>query len=225
MTPTKVVSAGHRETSPGAFNTANFAGIPLRQIDVVPAYSISRFSWQPACAAQGLSIDSQWLSSGFEGEDLAVIRVSSSCFFLGSAGYFGYQMSGASGGLAAHSSGYPMDRHSGWNWDSPGTQHHLAEQMLVSDQVCAVGPSNLPTRLDVIGGHSGGPIWRFNNPASGQPCTYLCIIGAIDEGWHACGGWVKNCLHPDATDPVNHYNYAVHVNQEKYNFITSSPSC
>lgn len=113
------------------------------------------------CAMNAVWAPDQWVDDGNPAHDYSVQQLGGGCDFSESAGSFGlFTLSGdnAFAGRRLRVEGYPGDKSDGSRWKMVGEVYR----------------SNINTLfypMDTYGGQSGAPLFKWNRPECGGPCS------------------------------------------------------
>ena len=113
------------------------------------------------CPVSDVWAPDQWVDDGKPAHDYAVQQLAGTCDFSETAGSFGlFTLSGdnAFAGRRLRVEGYPGDQSSGSRWK-------------MVDEVYRNNINTLFYPMDTYGGQSGSPLFKWNRPSCGGPCS------------------------------------------------------
>lgn len=114
-----------------------------------------------SCAVSAVFAPEQWRLEGKTAHDYSVQQLGGGCDFSETAGSFGlFTLDGdnAFAGRRLRVEGYPGDKSSGSRWK-------------MVDEVDRNSINTLYYPMDTFGGQSGSPLFKWNRPSCGGPCS------------------------------------------------------
>lgn len=152
-----VVTAGHCAYYPGGAND------PIDSATFVPGRNhngVSTYAPYGVCAVNGLWTPYGWRVLARRAYDWAIMQLD--CTVGDTVGWFGmYSLPGTNrfAGTRARIQGYPMDKVPSTQWQMADDIHHSTDRRLFY-------------RIDTAGGQSGSPVFKWNRPSCGGPCSF-----------------------------------------------------
>lgn len=114
-----------------------------------------------SCAVSDVWAPDQWIDDGNPAHDYSVQQLAGGCDFSETAGSFGlFTLEGhnAFAGRRLRVEGYPGDKSYGSRWK-------------MADEVYRNSINTLFYPMDTYGGQSGSPLFKWNRPSCGGPCS------------------------------------------------------
>lgn len=154
-----VLTAGHCSFEGGAGN-----GGAIQSATFFPGRERSNgnpFNPFGSCPVSAVWATNKWKNDANPAHDYSVMQLGAGCDFSESAGSFGlFTLDGnnAFAGRRLRVEGYPGDKSYGSRWK-------------MVDEVDRNSVNNLYYPMDTFGGQSGSPLFKWNRPSCGGPCS------------------------------------------------------